>query len=65
MFDNGKPNVVQMKQKRNINGLISALGYAKDQRVRWSAADALGEIGDARAVKPLIAVLEHAELVIK
>jgi HEAT repeat protein len=54
--------VKQMKAKKNVRGLIKALGYQKDARVGQAASFALGEIGDPRAVKPLIAVLkDHKE----
>ena len=66
----GPPNVKKLTDKRDISGLIRALSYQKDTRsarrsptqydvmsVRKAAADALGQIGDARAVEPLIAVV--------
>jgi len=52
------PNIEQMKAKRDITGLIKALGYQKDKSVRMSATMALGQIGDARAVDSLIAALK-------
>jgi len=39
------PDIEKMKAKRDIEGLIEALGYRKEERVRKSAAQALGEIG--------------------
>ena len=51
-----KPDVEKLKAKKDVKGLIKALHYKKDYKVRWRAAEALGEIGDARAVEPLIAV---------
>ena len=51
----GPPNVEKLQAKGNVKGLIKALGYKKDEDVREAAAKALGEIGDARAVEPLIA----------
>ena len=42
----------------DIKGLIKALGYIKDEDVRTAAAGALGQIGDPRAVEPLIAALK-------
>ena len=58
MFLFGPPNVEKMKARRNVNGLIKALGYKKDWEVRWDAARALGEIKDPRAVEPLSAALK-------
>jgi len=47
-----------MKAKGDVEGLIKALSdYLTNDRVRQAAADALGQIGDARAVAPLIAAL--------
>jgi len=53
----GPPNVDKLKTNQNVKGLIKALGYEKDRKVRKAAAEALGQIGDARAVTPLIAAL--------
>ena len=52
----GPPNIRKLKAKGKVKGLIKALGY-KDWFIRNSAAEALGEIGDVRAVEPLIAAL--------
>src|SRR5664280_1165637 len=54
----GPPNVAKLTAKSNIEGLIKALRYQKDTTVPGAAADALGQIGDARAVDPLIAALK-------
>jgi HEAT repeat protein len=61
----GAPNVEKLKAKRNIQGLIKALGYLKDTAVRTDAAKALGEIGDAQAVASLVAVLEDKNLTLR
>ncbi|MDD1695495.1 MAG: HEAT repeat domain-containing protein [Methanoregula sp.] len=50
----------KLRETRNVQGLILALQH-KDPTVQYGAAEALGEIGDARAVEPLIAVLKHDE----
>ena len=52
-----KPNVEKMKEKKDVKGLIKALRSESDY-VRGNAAEALGEIGDARAVKPLTQAFE-------
>jgi len=49
-------NIEHLKQDRDVDGLIRALADA-DPQVRQDAALALGEIGDARAVEPLLAVM--------
>jgi len=50
----GPPNIDKLKSKKDITGLTKALGYKKDTNVRVSAIRALGEIGDALAVEPLL-----------
>jgi HEAT repeat protein len=50
VFESSKSDVEKMEAKRDVNGLIKALAYRKDALVRQRAAEALGEIGDARAV---------------
>ncbi|UCE73499.1 MAG: HEAT repeat domain-containing protein [Methanomassiliicoccales archaeon] len=54
-----KPNVEKMGKKKNVEGLIEVLkDVDEDNSVRKNAAKALGEIGDARAVEPLIQALK-------
>ena len=57
----GPPNIKKMKAKKDIPALIKALEYQKDWTVRRQAAQALGEIGDTRAVAPLIAMLKDEQ----
>jgi HEAT repeat protein len=57
----GPPNVEQMKAKGDVKGLIKALRYQKDARVRQAATEALGAVRDVRAVEPLIAVLKDTD----
>ena len=57
----GPPNVERMKNKRDVAGLIKALSYRKDDKVRQAAMVALGQIGDARAIESLIAMLKDAD----
>jgi HEAT repeat protein len=59
ILDLFKPNVEKMKAKKDVKGLIKALKYKRDQDVRRYAALTLGEIGDARAVEPLIQALKE------
>jgi HEAT repeat protein len=56
----GKPNIKKMKAERDVEGLIKALKVG-DWTVRDNAAKALGEIGDARAVQPLMETLNSWE----
>ncbi|GGM45788.1 hypothetical protein GCM10012275_16010 [Longimycelium tulufanense] len=56
------PSVSKMERAGDVEGLVTALAYPHDRRVRQLAAAALGTIGDARAVEPLIAALEDSSL---
>jgi len=53
----GPPDIEKLKKKRDADGLIKALSH-KDPGISGQAARTLGELGDRRAVKPLIATLE-------
>jgi HEAT repeat protein len=53
----GKPDIKNLLSQRNVNGLLKALNYNNDVYVRMSSANALGEIGDIKAIEPLIAAL--------
>ncbi len=54
----GPPDVDKLTDERNVWGLIKALRYRKDERLRKRAAQALVDMGTA-AVPPLIATLLH------
>lgn len=60
LFGFGKPNIEKMGRKKDVRGLIKALEYENFWDVRSSAAVALGNIGDARAVEPLIQALSDS-----
>jgi HEAT repeat protein len=62
MFLFGPPNINKMKTNRNIIGLIKALSYQQDSDIVSSAVQALGEIGDERAVGPLLSMLNNIEM---
>jgi HEAT repeat protein len=53
----GPPDVTRLEARRDVDGLIRALAYKKDDAIRRAAAEALGRLGDARAVEPLITAL--------
>jgi HEAT repeat protein len=70
----GPPDIEKLKAKGDIKGLVKALSYfgssldfrnremdkiREASAVRRAAARALGQVGDPRAVEPLIATLEH------
>ena len=61
MFLFGPPNIEKLEARRNVEKLIEALRYKKDSNVCRAAARALGNIGDARAVEPLIALLRDRD----
>jgi HEAT repeat protein len=53
----GPYNIRKLKAKRDVDGLIEALGYKKKVDVQYRAITALAEIGDPRAMEPFIALL--------
>jgi HEAT repeat protein len=60
-----RPNVQELKSQEDVDGLIEALNFPDDPNIRLDAASALGQIGDSRAVKPLIAALDDQQGVIE
>ena len=52
-------DVIALKNKRDVHGLQEVLAHEKDRPTRIAAAEALGAIGDDRAVISLILVLAH------
>src|SRR5665647_1170548 len=56
----GPPNVVKLKDKKNVKGLVKALSYEKDNNIRKESAEALGEIGEP-SVEPLFAALKNSD----
>jgi len=53
-------NITELTAKKDVEGLIKALRHKRAQ-VRQTAARALGEMGDERAVKSLIRVLNDSD----
>jgi len=53
-----KPNIQEQKAKGDIRGLINVLSH-KNESVRQSAVEALGELRESQAVEPLISVLRN------
>jgi HEAT repeat protein len=53
-------DVKKLKQSRNMQGLILALKN-RDPKIQYDAAEALGEVGDSRAVEPLVTALKNDE----
>ena len=58
MFNSFKPDIKKMEKEKDVEGLIEALRHEDNYYVRIDAAKALGEIGDKRAVEPLIQALK-------
>src|ERR1035437_8186047 len=56
----GPPNVAKLKARGSVNGLLKALEYRDHSGVRKAAAEALGQIGDPRAVERLATRLKDS-----
>ncbi len=59
------PDVEKLKTKCDMVGLIKALSYPRDETIRKSAAVALGNLSDVRAVEPLIAALRDSDKAVR
>jgi hypothetical protein len=57
----GSPDLKALKEKGDIDGLIRALGYLKDSKIRLDAARMLGDFRDGKATKKLIRALEDSD----
>lgn len=57
----GKPNINEMKAKKDVKGLISSLAH-KDLEIKRGALSALGELRDSRAIKPIIDLLGQKDV---
>lgn len=55
----GPPNIEKLKAARNTSRLIKALSYQRDPSIPKSAVQALGDLGDKKAVDALMAVLKE------
>lgn len=59
----GPPDIYKLAARKNVSGLIKALGYERSEdrigaaRIRQQAAKALGKLGDGRAVTALVEAL--------
>jgi HEAT repeat protein len=49
-----KPNVATLLETGDIQALVKPLGFRSSANARHDAAEALGRVGDTRAVGPLI-----------
>ena len=57
-----KPNIKKLKKEKDIEKLIMALSYEKDDDIVVEAAQALGELKDKRAIEPLVKILNDEEI---
>jgi len=53
-------DVKKLKQSRDVQGLVLALKN-RDPKIQYDAAEALGYLGDSRAVEPLVTALKNDE----
>jgi HEAT repeat protein len=56
-----RSSIPRMKAAHDISGLVRLLNHS-DPDIQYHALEALGVIGDASAVEPLITVLKHDEM---
>lgn len=54
----GPPNIENLQVEKDVGRLIKALKYTNDRNIQIKAALALGQIGDSRAIKPLLQVAD-------
>jgi len=52
-------DVMDLKRRKDVGGLVLALQYQGDLAVRAEAARSLGQLGDFQAVLPLISALQN------
>jgi HEAT repeat protein len=62
MFDFLKPDVNRLSQKKDVKGLLKALGYKKEPSIRAQAASALGSLKDTAALEPLLEALKDSSM---
>ena len=55
----GGPDVQSLKRRRDIPGLVQALGH-KSEKIRENAVSALGELHDPQTIEPICAALKDA-----
>lgn len=52
--------VAQLEAGHEVDRLLQLLADNPDETIGWEAAEALARLGDARAISPLLASLDHA-----
>lgn len=61
LFGAGLPNIEKLKAKHDVRGLVKALTYEGDARVRQQAALALGALKAPQVGEPLMAALQDSD----
>ncbi|RPI92826.1 MAG: HEAT repeat domain-containing protein [Chloroflexi bacterium] len=57
----GPPDIEKLRTRNDMKGLIKALSYKKDDKIRLDAAEALGMIG-VPAIQPLLIALKNEKI---
>lgn len=60
MSDLSGSDVERMEAEKDVEGLTEVMRHG-GKHVRWAAAEALGKVGDARAVEPLIQAMQDED----
>ena len=64
MFLFDRPNIEKLRLKGDFPGLVQALGYLRDSRVRSKAAKSLAQFGEP-AIRPLAAALQDQDALVR
>ena len=59
-----KPDIIRLTEKKNVPGLIKAAEWGlrhRDIKICLNAIAILGDIGDSRAINPLLQIAEEAD----
>lgn len=57
----GPPDIDKFKTGHDVQGLIKALSYRKDAKIREAAAEALGELREGSSIEALLLVFEDKD----
>jgi HEAT repeat protein len=61
----GLREIRRLKAQGDLDGLLQALDVANKRQVRRKAAEALGDVGDARAVQALVPLLDDEDYLLR
>ena len=65
MFKSKRPDIMKLKLRRDVKGLIKALRYQDDSDIRMYAANALKDLGDPRAIPQLSIALQDRQIEVR